>query len=98
MKRIVLDEALIRHLLELSNLWIDESEYERFKGQLQKILDYFIMLNEVDTEGVTPQYGGIECPPSLRLDIPKESLSRMSAIQNAPAQKEGLFEIPKVIE
>jgi len=56
------------------------------------------MLDEVGTEGVSPMFGGIECPSLMRMDIPYESLIRSQVTQNAPAEKEGLFEIPKVIE
>jgi len=94
----VVDDNLIEHLLNLSMLSIKRSEYNRFKSQIQRILDYINMLEEVDTKGVEPMFGGIECPPLLRLDITQDTLARTVALQNAPSQKEGLFEIPKVIE
>lgn len=98
MSKIVVDDNLVRYLLSLSMIDIEDSEYERFKSQIQRILDYMEMLDEVDTEGVSPMFGGIECPLYLRLDIAREGIARISAIQNAPSAKEGLFEIPKVIE
>ncbi len=98
MSKIVVDDNLIEHLINLSMLTIDRSEYERFRSQIQRILDYIGMLDEVNTEGVTPMFGGIDAPPSIRLDITHDCLARTLAIQNAPSEKEGLFEIPKVIE
>lgn len=98
MNKIVVDDNLIEHLLNLSMLKIDRSEYEKFRSQIQKILDYICMLDEVNTEGVTPMFGGIEALSSMRLDITQDCLARSVAIQNAPSEKEGLFEIPKVIE
>ncbi|MGC8928471.1 MAG: Asp-tRNA(Asn)/Glu-tRNA(Gln) amidotransferase subunit GatC [Myxococcota bacterium] len=98
MSKIVVDENLIEHLCNLSMLNIKKEEYEKFKVQIQEILDYFGMLDELNTVGVEPMFGGIECPSTLRLDTTQEPLPRMRAIQNAPSEKEGLFEIPKVIE
>ncbi len=98
MSKIVVNEELIEYLLNLSMLSIEPSEYDRFKSQIQKILDYIEMLDEVNTDGVSPMLGGIECPSLLRLDISQDGLARTVAVQNAPSQKEGLFEIPKVIE
>ncbi|MCX7959100.1 MAG: Asp-tRNA(Asn)/Glu-tRNA(Gln) amidotransferase subunit GatC [Deltaproteobacteria bacterium] len=98
MGRITVDDNLIEHLLSLSMLSIEKSEYDRFRAQIQKILDYIGMLDEVNTDGVSPMFGGIECPSVLRLDITQEGLARTSALMNAPSEKEGLFEIPKVIE
>jgi aspartyl-tRNA(Asn)/glutamyl-tRNA(Gln) amidotransferase subunit C len=96
--KIRVDDGLIKHICNLSMLELNDREFPEFREQLQKILDYMSMLEEVDTENVPPMFGGIECPPLMRMDIPFESLSRSQVLQNAPAEKEGLFEIPKVIE
>ncbi len=98
MSKIVVDDKLIEHLLNLSMLGIERSEYDRFRTQIQRILDYIGMLDELKTDDVSPMFGGIECPQFLRMDITQECLARTSAVQNAPSEKEGLFEIPKVIE
>ncbi|MCX7944891.1 MAG: Asp-tRNA(Asn)/Glu-tRNA(Gln) amidotransferase subunit GatC [Deltaproteobacteria bacterium] len=98
MKKIIVDDKLIEHLLSLANIEIERDQFEKFKVQIQRILDYIAMLDELNTEGVPPMFSGIECPSTLRLDITQDGLSLTSAIQNAPAEKEGLFEIPKVID
>lgn len=98
MSKIVVDDRLIEHLCNLSLLDIKKEDYDKFKGQIQKILDYISMLDELNISDVEPMYGGIECPSTVRMDIAQEPLPRVIAIQNAPSEKEGLFEIPKVIE
>ncbi len=98
MSKIEIDDRLLDHLCNLSMLKINKEDYPRFLSQIQKILDYMAMLDEVNTDGVVPMFGGIEFPPVIRMDIPQEPLTRSQAIANAPSEKEGLFGIPKIIE
>lgn len=98
MSKFNVNDELLEYLCSLSMLNIRKDDYPRFRYQIQKILDYMAMLDEVKTEGVTPMFGGIEFPPITRLDLAHETLTRSEAVANAPQEKEGLFSIPKVIE
>ncbi len=52
----------VRHVAKLARLRLSEAEVEKFSTQLSSILDYVVILNEVDTEGVAPtsQVTGLE--------------------------------------
>ena len=58
---MITDEQ-VRHLAKLSKLKLSDDEIKKFTPQLGEILDFFKMLQEVDTSGVeeTSQVTGLE--------------------------------------
>ncbi len=62
----------------------------------------FKQIEAVDTDGIEPLAHPIEqimaIAQPLREDIVSETDQRDAYLQNAPAQHEGLFLVPKVIE
>ena len=44
----------IKHLAELARLSLTPEEEEKFRGQLDSILEYISQLNEVDTKNIEP--------------------------------------------
>lgn len=44
----------VKHIADLSNLKLTESEIEKFTPQISKIIDFVASLTEVDTSSVTP--------------------------------------------
>lgn len=52
--KITTDE--VKHLANLSNIFLSESEVENLRGDLEKIVNYIELLNELDTESVEPTY------------------------------------------
>ncbi|NIP41868.1 MAG: Asp-tRNA(Asn)/Glu-tRNA(Gln) amidotransferase subunit GatC [candidate division Zixibacteria bacterium] len=85
----------IKKLAWLARLELDEAEIGKLKTELSAILDHFQILNEVETEAIDLHQTGTGTP--LRNDIPCESLSKAEALKNAPAIKDGMFNVPKVI-
>lgn len=58
----MLTQAEVRHIAKLAKIELSEAEVERLAPQISGILDYFAILEEVDTEGVTEtsQVTGLE--------------------------------------
>lgn len=50
----MLDKNLVKHIAKLGRLALSSESEERMRKDLSSILDYFTMLNEVDTEGIEP--------------------------------------------
>ncbi|MBO8139254.1 MAG: Asp-tRNA(Asn)/Glu-tRNA(Gln) amidotransferase subunit GatC [Thermosipho sp. (in: Bacteria)] len=59
-----IDEKLVEDVAMLARLKIDDKE--KFIKEMQKIVDYFQVLEEVETEGVEPMYTPIENNVKLR--------------------------------
>ncbi len=66
-----IDTKAVKHVAHLVRLGISEEEAQKFSGQFSSIIDYFNMLNEVDTENVPPasdirHHGQQKCPARRR--------------------------------
>jgi len=82
---------------ELARLKFKEEEIGEFQQQLNDILGYVEILNEVDTEGVEPLISVHDGIDRLREDKIKPSLTAEEAMRNAPETSEGALIVPKVI-
>jgi aspartyl-tRNA(Asn)/glutamyl-tRNA(Gln) amidotransferase subunit C len=91
---IKIDDKLIDHLSKLARLTFEETE--RLKSDLQKIIDYFEILSEVDTEGIEPMYTPIEEPCKLRESEPKSHENVEGIIENFPEKKGRFIKVPSI--
>ena len=85
-------------IAKLARLRVDASELDAFTTQMNAILDYVALLDEVDTDGVEPLYHVIETGNVLRDDVPRQTLTQEAALSNAPSRDEHFFLVPRVIE
>lgn len=92
------DDNLIKYLEELSRLTLVPDEEERAKGELNKILDYIDMLNELDTDDVEPMSHPFDYTNNFREDDVVPSSPREDILVNAPQQKDGCFKVPTTVE
>ncbi len=92
----------VKRIAPLSRLAITEEEAQSTLDQLQKVFNLVEQMQAVNTDGVKPLAHPIEQIMSiaqpLREDAVTEVDQREANMQNAPAQHEGLFLVPKVIE
>ena len=88
----------IDHAAQLARLELSEDEKIELRRQLQDILSYVDRLKEVDVEGVEPTAHPASRDNVLRPDAVRPGLSRDDALANAPAQANGLFLVPKIVE
>ena len=82
----------------LGRLELTHEEKQKYQAQLDDILKYMDMLEEVPTDDVEPMAGPVELYTPLREDVVRPSLSIEDALANAPARKGTSFRVPKVIE
>jgi len=82
----------------LSRLEIPEEQIETMTGQLNAILEYVDVLNQLDTTGVEPTAHVLPLKNVMRADVVMPSLPREAALANAPEQENGYFKVPKVTE
>lgn len=93
-----LDKDLIKYLSKLSKIDCSDEEQEAILKDLQNILNYIDLLEEVDTDAVQPcnhVLAGMQ--NVMREDRVEETLSREKFLENAPAHVGGLIRVPPVI-
>ncbi|WP_048600844.1 Asp-tRNA(Asn)/Glu-tRNA(Gln) amidotransferase subunit GatC [Rubeoparvulum massiliense] len=96
MTEITKDEVL--HVAALARLHLSEEEQEKFTTQLNNILDYMDQMNELDTTNVAPTSHVVPLVNVMREDEVRPSLDREDALKNAAKSKDGMFQVPTIIE
>lgn len=81
----------------LAKLNLTEEEKEKSREEMQRMLDYVDMLNQLDTAEVEPLTHIFPVQNVFREDEPEESTPRNQLLQNAPKEKDGQFLVPKTI-
>lgn len=92
-----IDTKKVEQIATLVRLGISEEEAEKFSGQFSSIIDYFNMLNEVDTTDVPPASDIANAENVLREDVVKPSMSREEFLKNAPNSERGYVKVPTVL-
>jgi len=91
---IKINDSLINHLSKLSRLTV--SDTEKLKADLQKIIDYFEILSEVNTEGIEPMYTPIEEAFEPRKAEVRTGENVQEIIDNFPEKVDRLIKVPGI--
>ncbi|NUM31470.1 MAG: Asp-tRNA(Asn)/Glu-tRNA(Gln) amidotransferase subunit GatC [Bacteroidetes bacterium] len=88
----------IDEIANLARLEFNANEKIKIKTDLEKIVDFFDKLSEVNTDGVEPLIYMIDCQNNLREDEIKNEISKEEALKNAPDKDSDYFKVPKFIK
>src|SRR5512137_874746 len=88
----------VKYVARLARLSLSPEEEQKIGDQLGNILGYIEKLKEVDVSGVEPTAHAFPLVNVTRPDEVRPSLSNQEALRNAPAQANGLFMVPKIVE
>ncbi|BDR56446.1 Asp-tRNA(Asn)/Glu-tRNA(Gln) amidotransferase subunit GatC [Xylocopilactobacillus apis] len=88
----------VKKIAVLAKLKYNDEELNNFSDQFQDIIKFFDTLDKVDTNGVDPTYQSGDLENVFRSDIAKKSNEREALLKNAPTSKDGLIEVPSIIE
>lgn len=93
-----LSREKVLHIAELAKLGITEEEIELFGEQLSEILEYFEMLNRLDTEAIPPTAQAIDVRNVTRSDEVRASMTPEQVLANAPRRQEDYFRVKPILE
>jgi aspartyl-tRNA(Asn)/glutamyl-tRNA(Gln) amidotransferase subunit C len=88
----------VRHVARLAALRLADEEVAALRADLDAVLDYVALLDQVDTEGVEPTAHVIPFETPLRPDEPAAPLDPEEILSAAPAREGTAFAVPKVLE
>jgi aspartyl-tRNA(Asn)/glutamyl-tRNA(Gln) amidotransferase subunit C len=91
-------EINVQYVAHLARLALTAEEERKLGAQLNHILAYIEKLKEVDVTGVEPTAHAFPLVNVMRPDQVRPSLPHDEAMRNAPAQANGLFTVPKIVE
>ena len=87
----------ILHIANLADLNIKEEEIEQYANNLQDILNFVNILDNVNTDNIEESIGAVGNVNVFRKDEIKKFEDMELLLQNAPEKEENMFRIPKVI-
>lgn len=92
-----IDTKTVKHVAYLVRLGITDEEAQGFSQQFSAIIDYFNLLNEVDTSDTPPATQVIHANMVLREDVAQPSMPREDFLKNAPESEEGYVRVSTVL-
>ena len=87
----------IIHIAKLAMLDLSEQEIDNYTKDMQEILGYAEMINNLDTSNIDETIAATEQKNVFRKDEVIQPQAREELLKNAPSQDEGMFRIPKVL-
>ncbi|MBU6411057.1 MAG: Asp-tRNA(Asn)/Glu-tRNA(Gln) amidotransferase subunit GatC [Verrucomicrobia bacterium] len=91
-------ELDIQYVSHLARLKLTPEEQRKLGAQLGQILAYIEKLKELDVTGIEPTAHAVPLVNVTRPDVVRPGLSNADTLRNAPAQANGLFLVPKIVE
>jgi aspartyl-tRNA(Asn)/glutamyl-tRNA(Gln) amidotransferase subunit C len=91
-------EIDVKYVAHLARIALSPEEEQKLGAQLGNILGYIEKLNQADVAGVEPTAHAFPLVNVTRPDEVRPSMSNEDALRNAPAQANGLFIVPKIVE
>lgn len=95
---MAIDRKTVENVAKLARLQLSGEELDRYGKQLGAILDYIAKLEKLDVAGLEPLAHPVDADNVFRDDVPRPSLPRDAALQNAPEKTGDFFIVPKIIE
>ena len=93
-----IDQTTVRRIARLARIRVEESDLPRLESELNSILQWIEMLNEVDTTDVEPMTSVVKVSMKMRDDVVTEGEDPAAVTANAPRAEDNFYVVPKVIE
>jgi aspartyl-tRNA(Asn)/glutamyl-tRNA(Gln) amidotransferase subunit C len=91
------DKELLKKVANTARLKLTNEEIDIFLPQMKEILEYFKLLQELDTEDVEPSFQPIELKNWFREDKPENCLTQEEALMNSTQNQDKYFKGPKAV-
>ncbi len=88
----------VLYMADLARLRLTDEEAEQLQQDMNDILEYMDLLEQLDTSEVPPLEHVTELHTPLREDKAKQPVDHEEALKNAPDADSDYFRVPRVIE
>ncbi len=93
----ITDET-VNHIAHLARLEFEGENKEAIRQDLENIISFMEVLQQVDTENVEPLIFMSDEINRLREDVAEVTLTQSEVLKNAPKKDSDYFRIPKVLD
>jgi aspartyl-tRNA(Asn)/glutamyl-tRNA(Gln) amidotransferase subunit C len=90
----MIDREQVLYVAKLARLKLTDDEVEKMTGELSQILEHVERMEGLDLDGVEPTSHVVALENVLRQDVPRESLPRERALEQAPDATDDGFRVP----
>lgn len=87
----------VRHVAMLARLGLTEEEMVTMQEQLSSILGHIDVLNELDTDTISPTAQVVQLTNVMRADEVIERFDQETALKSAAESRHGFFAVPAVM-
>lgn len=88
----------IDHVAKLARIALTPEEKATFSQQLGQVLHHIEQLGKLDVSGVEPSAHAFAVHNVWQSDVARPALAVEQALRNAPAQRDNMIAVPKVVE
>ena len=92
-----INKDIVKHTANLARIEISDDIAESFTSELDKIINYVHVMDELDLEDVEPQFHALNLTNVMREDIPEAPISKEDALKNAKQTESGQFKVPRML-
>ncbi len=92
-----LSQGEVEHIAWLARIELTEEDKKLFTQQFNTIIDYFHIIDELDTENIEPTLHVLDLSNVYRKDVIEDSLPINVVLANAKSKEKGYFKAPKII-
>ena len=90
----MIEREQVLHVAKLARLSFSDEDLDRLAPELSKIVEYVELMDRLELEGVEPTSHVVELQNVLREDVPRPSLPKERALEQAPDAADGGFRVP----
>ncbi len=90
----MIEREQVLHVAKLARLSFSDEEVDRLAPELSMIVEYVELMDRLELEGVEPTSHVVELQNVLREDVPRPSLPKERALEQAPDAADGGFRVP----
>lgn len=94
----MLTHAEMAHLKTLARLELSAEETEELKGDLDRLLNYFDTLSQLDTGGTQELARPVEVDSVFRNDVVRAGLEPDAVMALAVESEDGFFRVPRTVD
>ncbi len=88
----------VGYVANLARMNLSPEETVALQGQMEQIVQYVDKINELDVSDVEPTCHAVEVINVLRDDEPRPTIDHDAVMANAPAEADGQFKVPRIVE
>lgn len=92
------DQTTVRRIARLARIKVTDDEVPALEGELNAILKWIEMLDDVDTGNIAPLTSVVETRMKKRTDEVTDGGYPEDVTLNAPMSEDHFFMVPKVVE